>query len=108
MFHPLMYRCYMRKSDPEEPPKLEEPLEEREGLKRIKSKQCQEQQDSDEKMLEEKYYRLVTDEKYSQYYSSNPLPSSLDSLSQSQVWYCVPKFRYSLFWDSTLYFSLYL
>lgn len=51
-----MYRYYMRKSDPEEPPKLEEPLEEREGRKRIKNKHGQEQ-DSDEKMLEEKYYR---------------------------------------------------
>lgn len=58
VFHPLMYRYYMRKSDPEEPPKLEEPLEERESRKRIKHKQNQ-GQDSDEKMLEEKYYRLV-------------------------------------------------
>ncbi|CAH2074458.1 unnamed protein product, partial [Iphiclides podalirius] len=56
VFHPLMYRYYMRKSDPEEPPKLEEPLEEREGRKRLKNKQQQEQ-DSDEKLLEEKYYR---------------------------------------------------
>lgn len=53
-----MYRYYMRKSDPEEPPKLDEALEERESRKRMKHKQHQEQ-DSDEKMLEEKYYRLV-------------------------------------------------
>ncbi|XP_045783781.1 chromodomain-helicase-DNA-binding protein Mi-2 homolog isoform X2 [Maniola jurtina] len=57
VFHPLMYRYYMRKYDTEEPPKLEEPLEEREGLKRLKSRQGQEQQDTDEKMLEEKFYR---------------------------------------------------
>ncbi|CAH2242042.1 jg25818, partial [Pararge aegeria aegeria] len=57
VFHPLMYRYYMRKWDTEEPPKLEEPLEEREGLKRLKIRHGREQQDSDEKMLEEKYYR---------------------------------------------------
>ncbi|XP_063359709.1 chromodomain-helicase-DNA-binding protein Mi-2 homolog [Cydia amplana] len=55
VFHPLMYRYYMRKYDTEEPPKLEEPLDEQDGrYKRIKSKQGQ---DSDEKVLEEKYYR---------------------------------------------------
>ncbi|XP_047988172.1 LOW QUALITY PROTEIN: chromodomain-helicase-DNA-binding protein Mi-2 homolog [Leguminivora glycinivorella] len=55
VFHPLMYRYYMRKYDTEEPPKLEEPLDEQDGrYKRIKSKQGQ---DSDEKALEEKYYR---------------------------------------------------
>lgn len=57
VFHPLMYRYYMRKSDPEEPPKLEEPLDERDGrVKRLKDKQ---DQDHDEKMLEEKFYRLA-------------------------------------------------
>ncbi|XP_045533776.1 chromodomain-helicase-DNA-binding protein Mi-2 homolog isoform X1 [Papilio machaon] len=56
VFHPLMYRYYMRKSDPEEPPKLEEPLEEREIRKRIKNKHDPENF-PDEKILEEKYYR---------------------------------------------------
>ncbi|KAL4714068.1 hypothetical protein ACJJTC_008422 [Scirpophaga incertulas] len=56
VFHPLMYRYYMRKSDPEEPPKLEEPLDERDGrVKRLKDKQHD--QDQDEKLLEEKFYR---------------------------------------------------
>ncbi|KAF9822298.1 hypothetical protein SFRURICE_017573 [Spodoptera frugiperda] len=55
VFHPLMYRYYMRKSDLEEPPKLEEPLDERDGrVKRLRDKQ---DQDADEKLLEEKYYR---------------------------------------------------
>ncbi|XP_063531225.1 chromodomain-helicase-DNA-binding protein Mi-2 homolog isoform X1 [Cydia strobilella] len=55
VFHPLMYRYYMRKYDTEEPPKLEEPLDEQDGrYKRIQSKQGQ---DSDQKALEEKYYR---------------------------------------------------
>ena len=55
VFHPLMYRYYMRKSDVEEPPKLEEPLDERDGrVKRLRDKQ---DQDTDEKHLEEKYYR---------------------------------------------------
>lgn len=52
-----MYRYYMRKYDNEEPPKLEEPLDERDGrYKRLKSKQ---EQDADDKMLEERYYRSV-------------------------------------------------
>ncbi|VVC89740.1 unnamed protein product [Leptidea sinapis] len=55
VFHPLMYRYYMRKSDPEEPPKLEEP-EEREGRRRLHGKHSQ--QDSNEKMLEDKFYRF--------------------------------------------------
>lgn len=53
-----MYRYYMRKSDPEEPPKLEEPIEERE-YRRQRSKNKAQDQDSDEKILEEKYYRFV-------------------------------------------------
>lgn len=53
-----MYRYYMRKSDPEEPPKLEEPIEERE-YRRQRSKNKGRDQDSDEKILEEKYYRFV-------------------------------------------------
>ncbi|XP_049867284.1 chromodomain-helicase-DNA-binding protein Mi-2 homolog isoform X1 [Pectinophora gossypiella] len=57
VFHPLMYRYYMRKSDPEEPPKLEEPLDERDNrFKRIQ-KEKRHDQESDEKALEEKYYR---------------------------------------------------
>lgn len=57
VFHPLMYRYYMRKSDPEEPPKLEEPLDERDGrYKRLKDKQSLEH-DNNEKLLEEKFYR---------------------------------------------------
>lgn len=58
VFHPLMYRYYMRKSDPEEPPKLEEPLDERDGrYKRLQSTKRDYQ--DDEKMLEEKFYRLL-------------------------------------------------
>lgn len=45
----------MRKSDPEEPPKLDEGMEEREGRKRSNKHTLQ--SDSNEKMLEEKYYR---------------------------------------------------
>ncbi|GBP65125.1 Chromodomain-helicase-DNA-binding protein Mi-2 homolog [Eumeta japonica] len=57
VFHPLMYRYYMRKYEHDEPPKLEEPLDERDGrFKRLKSNK-QPQQDDYEKMLEEKYYR---------------------------------------------------
>ncbi|GBP76385.1 Chromodomain-helicase-DNA-binding protein Mi-2 homolog [Eumeta japonica] len=38
VFHPLMYRYYMRKYEHDEPPKLEEPLDERDGrFKRLKS-----------------------------------------------------------------------
>ncbi|KAJ2952576.1 hypothetical protein O0L34_g6899 [Tuta absoluta] len=56
VFHPLMYRYYMRKSDPEEPPKLEEPLDERDNrYKRIQKDKRGQQQE--EKMLEEKFYR---------------------------------------------------
>lgn len=55
-----MYRYFMRKSDNEEPPKLEEPLDERDGrYKRLKDKQSIEH-DNNEKMLEEKFYRLIT------------------------------------------------
>ncbi|KOB74563.1 putative Chromodomain helicase-DNA-binding protein Mi-2-like protein [Operophtera brumata] len=57
VFHPLMYRYYMRKYDTEEPPKLEEPLDERDTrLKRLRD-QKQGEQEADEKMLEEKFYR---------------------------------------------------
>ncbi|XP_047505475.1 chromodomain-helicase-DNA-binding protein Mi-2 homolog isoform X1 [Pieris napi] len=55
VFHPLMYRYYMRKSDPEEPPKLDEGMEEREGRRR-NSRHVQ-QSDLNEKMLDEQYYR---------------------------------------------------
>lgn len=54
-----MYRYYMRKSDTEEPPKLEEPLDENDGRwKRMKSQQAA-GLDDQEKHLEENYYRLV-------------------------------------------------
>lgn len=54
-----MYRYYMRKADMEEPPKLEEPLDERDGrYKRLKNKQSEEH-DANEKMLEEKFYRYL-------------------------------------------------
>ncbi|XP_037973931.2 chromodomain-helicase-DNA-binding protein Mi-2 homolog isoform X1 [Plutella xylostella] len=57
VFHPLMYRYYMRKYDNEEPPKLEEPLDERDGrVKRMKSKQTVDH-DLQEKALEQQYYR---------------------------------------------------
>lgn len=47
----------MRKYDTEEPPKLEEPLDERDTrLKRLRD-QKQGEQEADEKMLEEKFYR---------------------------------------------------
>ena len=51
--HPLMFRNYIRKYDMEEPPKLEEPLEE--GDSRHKRLQSIGQSKDDE--LEEKYYK---------------------------------------------------
>lgn len=57
-----MYRYYMRKYDPEEPPKLEEPLDERDSRsKRLKEQKALSDQDQDEKELEEKFYRRVLD-----------------------------------------------
>lgn len=54
VFHPLMVRIYSRKYDMDEPPKLEEPLDEMDGrMKRIKDFSINEQ------TLEEKFYRCV-------------------------------------------------
>lgn len=52
-----MYRYYMRKSDPEEPPKLEEPLDERDGRYKRLQKDKAKDDDTDEKVLEEQFYR---------------------------------------------------
>ncbi|XP_046678885.1 LOW QUALITY PROTEIN: chromodomain-helicase-DNA-binding protein Mi-2 homolog [Homalodisca vitripennis] len=52
VFHPLMIRSYTRKYDMDEPPKLEEPLDEMDNrMKRIRDFSINEQS------LEEKYYR---------------------------------------------------
>lgn len=60
VFHPLMMRIYSRKYDMEEPPKLEEPLDESDHrYKRIKNKQTSDH-DREEKILEAKYYRFVS------------------------------------------------
>lgn len=54
VFHPLMMRLYTRKYDMDEPPKLEEPLDEMDNrMKRIKGFAM------DEQNLEEKYYRYT-------------------------------------------------
>lgn len=59
VFHPLMFRIYSRKYDMEEPPKLEEPLDECDSrYKRIKQNRAAEQ-DKEEKALEAKFYRFV-------------------------------------------------
>lgn len=55
-----MYRYYMRKSDPEEPPKLEEPLDERDGRYKRLQKDKAKDDDTDEKVLEEQFYRYKT------------------------------------------------
>ncbi|KAK7794704.1 hypothetical protein R5R35_008025 [Gryllus longicercus] len=52
VFHPLMIRNYMRKYDMDEPPKLEEPLDDLDHrMKRIK------EANADDMALEEKFYR---------------------------------------------------
>jgi chromodomain-helicase-DNA-binding protein 4 len=52
VFHPLMIRNYMRKYDMDEPPKLEEPIDELDNrMKRIK------EANADDSALEDKYYR---------------------------------------------------
>uniref|UniRef100_A0A1B6DUE7 Chromodomain-helicase-DNA-binding protein Mi-2 homolog n=1 Tax=Clastoptera arizonana TaxID=38151 RepID=A0A1B6DUE7_9HEMI len=52
VFHPIMIRTFMRKYDMDEPPKLDEPIDENDGrMKRIKDAKVNEQ------YLEEKYYR---------------------------------------------------
>lgn len=54
VFHPLMIRSYTRKYDMDEPPKLEEPLDELDHrMRRIKDYVI------DEQLMEEKFYRLV-------------------------------------------------
>lgn len=59
VFHPLMFRIYSRKYDMEEPPKLEEPLDEHDSrYKRIKNNRAAEQE-KQEKALEEKFYKYV-------------------------------------------------
>lgn len=57
VFHPLMFRSYIRKYDMEEPPKLEEALDEADNrYKRIQMHRA-EGQELDETALEEKFYR---------------------------------------------------
>ncbi|PSN37765.1 Chromodomain-helicase-DNA-binding protein Mi-2 [Blattella germanica] len=52
VFHPLMIRNYMRKYDMDEPPKLDEPIDEMDNrMKRIK------EVNADDSALEDKYYR---------------------------------------------------
>lgn len=53
VFHPIMIRTYMRKFDTEEPPVVEEPLDDGDKPKEVKA---------NEKELYEKYYKYV-DEK---------------------------------------------
>lgn len=57
VFHPLMIRNYMRKYDMDEPPKLEEPLEELDSRKRNKG-DATSKANEQYKYLEEKYYRF--------------------------------------------------
>lgn len=57
VYHPLMFRSYIRKYDMEEPPKLEEALDEADNrYKRIQMHRA-EGQEVDENALEEKFYR---------------------------------------------------
>jgi chromodomain-helicase-DNA-binding protein 4 len=54
VFHPLMIRNYMRKYDMDEPPKLDEPIDELDNrMKRIK------EHNADDSALEDKYYRYA-------------------------------------------------
>jgi hypothetical protein len=54
VFHPLMIRNYMRKYDMDEPPKLDEPIDELDNrMKRIK------EANADDSALEDKYYRYA-------------------------------------------------
>lgn len=60
VFHPLMFRYYTRKYDMEEPPKLEEALDEEDNrFKRIQKHKrgSATAEDNSEKDLEEKFYR---------------------------------------------------
>ncbi|XP_071446539.1 chromodomain-helicase-DNA-binding protein Mi-2 homolog isoform X2 [Hetaerina americana] len=52
VFHPAMYRYYYRKSDMDEPPKLEEPIDEYDlRMKKIR------EANADEQSLEDKFYK---------------------------------------------------
>lgn len=54
VFHPITIRSYMRKYDMDEPPKLEEPLDEMDNRwKRLR------EVGGDQSALEEKYYRYL-------------------------------------------------
>ncbi|KAL7288976.1 hypothetical protein TKK_0016934 [Trichogramma kaykai] len=58
VFHPLMFRNYSRKYDMDEPPKLEEPLDESDSrVKRIKDKDKQHSTKREDYNLEERFYR---------------------------------------------------
>jgi chromodomain-helicase-DNA-binding protein 4 len=58
VFHPLMIRNYMRKYDMDEPPKLDEPIDELDNrMKRIK------EHNADDSALEDKYYRYALSER---------------------------------------------
>lgn len=53
VYHPLMFRYYTRKYDMEEPPKLEEPLDESDS----RYKRIQKNLQTDDDSLEDRYYR---------------------------------------------------
>lgn len=57
VYHPLMFRSYIRKYDMEEPPKLEEALDEEDNRYKRIQKHKLEGHDVDENALEEKFYR---------------------------------------------------
>lgn len=59
VFHPLMFRYYTRKYDMEEPPKMEEPLDESDSrYKRLQRNRGEAHDASDENNLEENFYRF--------------------------------------------------
>ncbi|XP_008217034.1 chromodomain-helicase-DNA-binding protein Mi-2 homolog isoform X4 [Nasonia vitripennis] len=59
VFHPLMFRNYSRKYDMDEPPKLEEPLDESDGrVKRLRDVDKDNLALRDEYNLEERFYRF--------------------------------------------------
>lgn len=57
VFHPLMFRSYIRKYDMEEPPKLEEALDEDDNRYKRIQRHRTDGNEVDEQSLEEKYYR---------------------------------------------------
>lgn len=57
VFHPLMFRNYSRKFDMDEPPKLEEPIDDGEGVLPIKKYKELESGAREEYNLEERFYR---------------------------------------------------